>query len=268
MRVAVAQFSAGMSKPANLERIAKLTAQAADSGARLVVFPEASMCDFGQKTDDLRSVAEPLDGRFITTLSELAARHRTTVVAGMFESIPGDHLIYNSAIVVDPVNGLIGTFHKRHLFDAFGEVESERFRAGEEDPLQIEVDGFRAAVVICYDMRFASFIERAADQGADLLLAPAAWVAGPLKEEHLGIVARARALDNTMYVVVGGQTGVAYTGRSVIVDPLGATIAGLGDGEGIAIADVSHERVLEARARLPILAQRRAADLVTRRGVV
>jgi len=154
MRVAVAQFSAGMSKPVNLERIARLTAHAADSGAQFVVFPEAAMCDFGEKTDDLRSVAEPLDGRFVTALSELAAQHRMTVVAGMFESIPGDRLIHNSAIVVDPVKGLVGAFHKRHLFDAFGEVESERFRAGEEDPLQIEIDGFRAAVVICYDMPF------------------------------------------------------------------------------------------------------------------
>src|SRR5882672_5200605 len=106
MRIAVAQLSAGMSKPANLERITTLAAQAADSGARLVVFPEAAMCDFGEKTDDLHAVAEPLDGRFVTTLSELAARHRMTVVAGMFESIPGERLIYNSAVVVDPSKGL------------------------------------------------------------------------------------------------------------------------------------------------------------------
>jgi predicted amidohydrolase len=147
------------------------------------------------------------------------------------------------------------------MFDAFGEVESERFRAGTEDPLQVEIEGFRAAVVICYDMRFASFIERAADQGAELLLAPTAWVAGPLKEEHLTVVARARALDNTMYVAVGGMAGAAYTGRSVIVDPLGAQIAGLGEGEGVAIADISHERLKEARSRLPVLEQRRALRL-------
>jgi deaminated glutathione amidase len=263
MRVAVAQFGPGMGKPANLERIAKLTAQAAEAGAQLVVFPEAAMCDFGEQTDDLHSVAEPLDGRFVTRLSELASRHRTTLVAGMFETLPGDHRIHNSAAVVDPVKGLVGVFHKRHLFDAFGELESERFRAGEEAPLQIEVDGFRAAVVICYDMRFAGFIETAADQGAELLLAPTAWVAGPLKEEHLSVVARARALDNTMYVAVGGHCGVGYTGRSVIVDPLGAQIAGLGDKEGVAIADISHERLKEARARLPLLAQRRAARLTT-----
>jgi deaminated glutathione amidase len=262
MRVAVAQFAAGMSKPANLERITQLAAQAADAGARLVVFPEAAMCDFGQKTDDLHGVAEPLDGRFVSTLSELAARHRMTVVAGMFESILGERRIHNSAVVVDPVKGLTGTYHKRHLFDAFGELESERFRAGEEDPLQVEIDGFRAAVVICYDMRFASFIERAADQGAEVLLAPTAWVAGPLKEEHMSVVARARALDNTMYVAVGGQSGVAYTGRSVIVDPLGVQIAGLGDGESVAVADLSRERVEEARTRLPLLAQRRARVVV------
>ena len=262
MRIAVAQFGSGMDKPANLERIADLSARAADAGARLVVFPEGAMCDFGERADDLHSVAEPLDGRFVTTLSELAARHRMVVVAGMFEKIPGERLIHNTAVVVDSVKGLIGTFHKRHLFDAFGEVESERFRPGEEDPLQVEVDGFRAAVVICYDMRFASYIERAADQGAQVLLAPAAWVAGALKEEHLSVVARARALDNTVYVAVGGHSGVGYTGRSTIVDPLGAQIAGLGDGEGVALADISQERLKEARTRLPVLAQRRARIVV------
>lgn len=259
MRIAVAQFSAGMNKAANLERIASLTGRAAEAGARLVVFPEAAMCDFGTNTDDLRSVAEPLDGRFVRILSELAARFKLTVVAGMFESMPNDHLIHNSAVVVDPAKGLVGAYRKRHLYDAFGEIESGRFRSGTEDPLLIGVGGFVVAVVICYDIRFASFIERAADSGADLLLAPAAWVAGPLKEEHLSVLARARAIDNTMYIAVGGQTGVGYTGRSVIIDPLGAILAGLGDAEGVAVADVSRERLDAVRARLPVLAQRRTA---------
>ena len=259
MRIAIGQFSAGMDKPSNLARISDLTVRAADAGAHVVVFPEGAMCDFGAPTDDLSGLAEPLDGRFVQTLSELAARFGLTVVAGMFEAIPGDKLIYNSAVVVDPKKGLAGTYRKRHLFDAFGEIESERFCRGDQDPLLVEIGGFKAAVVICYDIRFASFIERAADAGAELLVAPAAWVAGPLKEEHLGILAHARALDNTMYVAVGAQTGPAYTGRSVIVDPLGATLAGLGEAEGIAVAEISHERLKAARARLPVLTQRRGA---------
>jgi deaminated glutathione amidase len=264
MKIAVAQLSATMSKPANLERIADLTSRAADAGARLVVFPEGAMCDFGAKTDDLHRMAEPLDGQFVNSLSKLADRFGLTLVAGMFESIPADHLIHNSAVVVAPSKGLLGVYRKRHLFDAFGEVESERFRAGEDDPLVVEIDGFKVAVVICYDMRFASFIERAADGGADVLVAPAAWVAGPLKEEHLSIVAHARAIDNTMYIAVGGQGPPAYTGRSVIIDPLGVTLAGLGEAEGVATAEVSRDRLNAARARLPVLFQRRAAASATR----
>jgi len=258
MKIAVAQLSATMSKPANLERIADLTARAADAGARLVVFPEGAMCDFGTKTDDLHSVAEPLDGQFVVALSKLADRFDLTLVAGMFESIRGEHLIYNSAVVVAPSAGLAGVYRKHHLFDAFGEIESERFRAGDEAPLLVEIDGFKVGVVICYDMRFASFIERAGDGGADVIAAPAAWVAGPLKEEHLGVVAHARAIDNTVYVAIAGQGPPAYTGRSVVVDPLGVTLAGLGDIDGVATAEVSRDRLTAARARLPILAQRRA----------
>jgi deaminated glutathione amidase len=259
MRIAIGQFSAGMDKTANLARISDLTARAADAGAKVVVFPEGAMCDFGAATDELHGVAEPLEGRFVQALSELAARFGLTVVAGMFELIPGETLVYNAAVVVDPAKGLVGTYRKRHLFDAFGETESERFRGGDEAALLVEIGGFKTAVVICYDLRFASFIERAADAGAELLVAPAAWVAGPLKEEHLSVLAHARALDNTMYVAVGAQTGPAYTGRSVIVDPLGATLAGLADAEGVAVGEVSRERLKAARARLPVLAQRRAA---------
>ncbi|HSS92897.1 MAG TPA: nitrilase-related carbon-nitrogen hydrolase, partial [Candidatus Dormibacteraeota bacterium] len=59
---------------------------------------------------------------------------------------------------------------------------------------------------------------------------------------------------------VGGQTGRMYTGRSVVVDPLGATLAGLGDEEGVAVADVTRERLRSARARLPVLVQRKAVQ--------
>src|SRR3981081_2474313 len=177
----------------------------------------------------------------------------------MFESIPDDRLVYNAAVAVDPAKGLIGAYHKRHLFDAFGEIESERFRAGQEDPLLIEIAGLAVPGFICYDIRFASFIERAADGGAELLLAPAAWVAGPLKEEHLSVLVRGRAVEKTMYVGVGAQIGTQYTGRSAVVDPLGVALAGLGDAEGVATAEISRERLNAARARLPVLAQRKAA---------
>jgi deaminated glutathione amidase len=266
MKVAVAQFSAGKDKVANLHSIAGLAEQAAGAGAQVVVFPEAAMSDFGARTDDLASAAEPLDGPFVSGMSRLAARLGLTLAAGMFESIPGDHRVYNTLVVADPKRGLTATYRKRHLYDAFGDKESARIRPGEEDPPLIELNGFMVALAICFDIRFPGFIDRLADRGADLLLLPSAWVAGPLKEEHWSVLTRARAIDNTMYVAAAGQTGTAYCGRSVIVDPLGVVVAGLGEAEGVAVAEISHERLRHARARLPLVAQRRPATEGAPRG--
>jgi predicted amidohydrolase len=266
MKVAVAQFSAGKDKVANLRSIAGLAAQAAAAGAQVAVFPEAAMRDFGARTDDIASDAEPTDGLFVTGLARLATKHGLTLVAGMFEAIPGDHRIHNTLVVVDPHRGLTTTYRKRHLYDAFGDQESARIKAGEEDPPLIELDGFSVALAICYDIRFPAFIGRLADRGADLLLLPSAWVAGPLKEAHWNVLARARAIDNTMYVAAAGQTGSAYCGQSVIVDPLGVVVAGLGETEGVGVAEISQERLHHARARLPLVAQRRPAPEGVPRG--
>ena len=261
MKVAVAQFSAGMDKSANLERIAALTVQAAAGGARLVVFPEAAMCDFGRPDDDLRPMAETLDGRFVDSLQRLASKHSVSILAGMFETIPGDRHVYNTAVIVDPIRSAPAVYRKHHLFDAFGDKESDRIQPASDPPSLVEIDGYRLGIAICYDLRFAGFIESIADLGADVLLLPSAWVAGPLKEEQWSLLTRARALDNTIYVAAAGQTGSTYAGRSVIVDPMGIVIAGLGEVESVAVVEISRERLARVRARLPVVEQRKAPVL-------
>lgn len=258
MRVAVAQFESGPDKAANLERITKLAEEGASAGARLVVFPEGAMHNFGALTDDLRPAAEPLDGPFVRELRELASRLEVTLVAGVFESIPGDRRISNTAVVIDARNGLVAAHRKRHLYDAFGELESERFRPGDAELPIVEVNGFLTAVAICYELRFPAFIQHAADRGADLLVVPSAWVAGALKEEHWNLIVRTRALENTMYVSAAGMTGAGYCARSMIVDPMGVVVAGLGEVAGVAVADLTRERLAQVRAKLPLVAQRRA----------
>jgi predicted amidohydrolase len=259
MKVAVAQFASGPDKASNLEHISALSSEAARAGARLVVFPEGAMHTFGALTDNLAPAAEPLDGRFVGELSRLAARLDLTVVAGMFESIAGDHRIYNTAVVVG-AKGLVASHRKRYLYDAFSEMESDRMRAGTEELPLVDIDGFATAVSICYELRFPAFIQHAADRGADLLVVPAAWVAGPLKEEHWSVMVRARAIENTMYVAGAGMTGAGYCGRSVIVDPLGVVQAALGEAEGVTVAEVTKERLAQVRARLPLGAQRRTGS--------
>ena len=264
MRVAVAQFASSADKTENIERLAALTRQAHQDGAHVVVFPESTMHTFGEMADDLRSAAEPLDGPFVDALLRLTYRIGIKVVAGMFEAIPGDDRIYNTAVVVDPRDGVVAAHRKQFLYDAFGDRESDRFRPGTDDPPIVEIEGFKVGVVICYEMRFPSYIQQIADRGADVLLVPAAWVAGPLKEDHWQVMVRARAMENTMFVAGAGLTGIEYCGRSMIVDPLGVVQVGLGEAEGVATGEITQERLAHARARLPLVAQRRAASPASR----
>jgi predicted amidohydrolase len=255
MRVAVAQFAAGTVKPANVSRVQELVVRAE---ADLVVLPEAAMHPFGQPGGDLARVAEPLDGPFVTGVAEAAAKTGSTVVAGMFETIPGDHRrAYNTVVAVGPA-GILGRYRKVHLFDALGWRESDRLSPGPVDGLlTFAVRDLVVGVLTCYDLRFPELARALVDRGVTLLALPAAWVAGPLKEDHWLTLVRARAIENTCWVAAAGQTPPEYAGRSAVVDPLGVPVVQLGEEEGVAVADASATRVRQVRTRLPCLEHRR-----------
>jgi deaminated glutathione amidase len=259
--VVAAQFSTDLNAQANRARCVEAVRRAGDEGAGLVVLPEAAMCGFGKPTTDLSELAEPLDGPFVTALVE-AASNRITVVAGMFERVPGEHRVFNTLVLVGQ-RGLVGAYRKVHLYDALGWVESERIAPGapgsDNTPLA-PVGDFTVGVLTCYDLRFPESARAAVDAGATVLAVPAAWVSGEHKVEHWRTLLRARAIENTAYVVAAAQPGPTYTGHSQIVDPFGVVVSELGPTEsGAATAEMTGTRIEEARSALPVLAHRRFA---------
>jgi predicted amidohydrolase len=257
MRLALAQITAGRDKAANRATIAAYARRAADAGARLVVFPEASMHDFGPPTMSLGPVAETLDGPFVTALRETAARHRIAILAGMFERSDDPNRVYNTLAYVDAEGNLAGTYRKIHLYDALGFVESDRLVAGDGATLTFTCEGTRFGAMTCYDLRFPELARRLVTEGAQALLLPAAWLHGLLKENHLVTLARARAIENTAYFCVADMVGGAYSGNSVAIDPMGVVLASGGEVETLLCVDLEPERVEQVRAKLPSVANRR-----------
>ena len=89
------------------------------------------------------------------------------------------------------------------------------------------------------------------------MLVPAQWAAGPLKEDHWVTLLRARAIENTVFVVAADQAGPIGAGRSMIVDPMGVTLAALGEEDGLITADLDRDRLDDVRVKNPSLAARR-----------
>jgi len=109
----------------------------------------------------------------------------------------------------------------------------------------------------CYDLRFPEQARALVDRGAEVLVVPAAWVAGPRKVDHWTTLLRARAIENTVYVVGVGQPGPRYTGHSMVVGPLGDVLVEAGDGPATLRAELDPSAVAEARRTNPSLANRR-----------
>ncbi|MGA1837992.1 carbon-nitrogen hydrolase family protein [Herbiconiux sp. 11R-BC] len=256
--VAVAQFAPGADKAANLETIARLTRQAAARGASLVVFPEYSSFFVDPLGEALVQNAEPLDGPFVTVLSGLAAELDVHIIAGLVARARDERRFSNLLVAVSPVDGVVATYSKLHLYDAFGAHESEWVEAGDiAEPQTFSIEGVTVGMQTCYDIRFPEVSRRLVDAGADLVAVPAEWVRGPLKEHHWRSLVTARALENTIYVAAADQTPPIGVGASLVVDPMGVTIASLGEREDVAVAWIDPRRIDEVRRVNPALALRR-----------
>ena len=255
LRLALVQKASSLDAAENREALTPVS-EKLEPGTGLVVLPEAFMRDFGAADTDLAATAEPLDGPFVQRLTALAGECDTTFVAGMFEVSDDPARPYNTLVVVDR-GGLRASYRKIHLYDSFGYQESARLVAGPVEPVLVDVDGFRVGLMTCYDLRFPELARELVSRGAELLVVPAAWVAGPLKVDHWCTLARARAIENTVFVAAVGQPGPRYTGHSMVVGPAGEVVAELADGDRVLAAVVDRAALEEARATNPSLANRR-----------
>jgi predicted amidohydrolase len=255
--VAVVQFSPTADAAANLALIGGLVATASDRGARVVVFPEYSSYFVDPFDESLRENAEDLDGPFTRALTALAAEHDVTVVAGLLEKADDDRRVRNTVVAVD-VSGVIATYRKLHLYDAFGQRESDWIEPGRLDgPETFEAGGLRFGLMTCYDVRFPEVARMLVDAGADVFLVPAEWVRGPLKEYHWSTLLHARAIENTVFVAAADHPPPLGVGHSMIIDPQGVQIAAVGTGTGVAVAHLDPSAIDRVRRINPALALRR-----------
>lgn len=259
LAIAVAQFAPGADKAANLEHIRDLATTAASRGARLVVFPEYSSYFTAELGEHSVAAAETLSGPFVAGLEAIAKVLGIHIVAGMLELSPADDDRFsNTLVALDPHGALVAKYRKVHLYDAFGQRESDWVVPGAiEAPETFALGELTVGLQTCYDIRFPEVTRRLVDAGADLVVLPSEWVRGPLKELHWRTLVTARAIENTVYFAAADQAPPIGAGNSMIVDPMGVELATIGDESAVALAWVSAERIASVRAVNPALGLRR-----------
>ena len=255
--VAVVQLQADADAEANA-RAATTAIRTADP-AELVLLPEYTS---GWAATLSPELAQSPSGAFATSIRDAAAQTGRTVVLGTME--PDDDAAprcANVARVVGPDGRDVGHYRKVHLFDAYGITESDTLvpgPAGAEHALVFDAGPMRVGVATCYDLRFPETFRVLADAGADVFAVGAAWAAGEGKAELLLTLARARAIENTAYVLISSQPGPGRSGHSAIIGPTGEVLAQAGAQEEVTLhAELDPDVLRKVRAQVPSLRHRR-----------
>lgn len=237
----------------NLRRAAARVAEAARQGARVVVFPELFATGFTMQPEPF---AEPVPGATTQAVASLAQRHGVWVVASLVEQGPGRP--YNTAVAVRPDGTLACHYRKLHPF-SFGD-ENNHYTAGEALPV-FDLDGVRAALQICYDLRFPETFRLLADRGVELAFVLANWPTR--RAAHWSTLLAARAIENQMAVCgvnrVGRDPALDYPGLSALHDGRGEVLVAAGAEPGIVTGLLDVDDLRRWRAQFPALRDRRPA---------
>ncbi|MBV6272304.1 carbon-nitrogen hydrolase family protein [Alcaligenaceae bacterium CGII-47] len=262
-KVAAIQMVSGVSAKHNLSEAAGLIAQAAVSGARLVVLPEY-FCLMGQHDTDKLGLAEDFgQGPIQSFLSQQAQEHGLWLVGGTLPlRSPDADRIYNACLTFGPDGKVCARYDKIHLFGfQRGDEdydESRVIRPGDNAPQVLALPFGRVGLSICYDLRFPEMFRAWGD--VSLLVLPAAftYTTGSV---HWEVLLRARAIENQCYVLASAQGGLHENGRrtwghSMLIDPWGEVLDCLPEGPGVVSGQLEQRRIEEVRQALPALRHR------------
>jgi N-carbamoylputrescine amidase len=261
---------------ANLAVIESRVAEAAKSGARLVLLQElhngAYFCQ--HESVEEFDLAEPIPGPSTERLGKLAKQHGVVLVSSLFEK-RATGLYHNTAVVFDADGSTAGKYRKMHIPDDPGFYEKFYFTPGDLGFTPIDTSVGRLGVLVCWDQWYPEGARLMALAGAELLLYPTAigWDPDDAQDEKNRqrdawvLSHRGHAVANGLPVLscnrVGHEqspmdaAGIDFWGNSHVLGPQGEFIAEAGGDPTILLADVDMQRSEHVRRIWPFLRDRR-----------
>lgn len=229
----------------NIETARRAVNAAVAASAELVVLPECM--NTGYLFDDAeqcREIAERLDGKYVSFLSELAADHRIHLASGMTELGADGRSVFNSAVLLGPGGDLIAHYQKQFL----ATHDQNWFSVGTTRYPVVDTELGRLGLMICFDGRIPEITRMLAVSGADVVLDIANFFA----MDQADLWVPARAYENGVWIVaatkVGNERSIHYPGGAMIVTPDGTVLDRVNTGiHGAAIASIDPSRARDKR---------------------
>jgi (R)-amidase len=217
---------------ANRAKAVSFARYSVNQGADVVLFHEELVVGY---TDDMRELAEPVDGPTTQGFRKVLEGSDSLIVYGATERDGDD--CYISAPVVSAA-GVIANYRKMHLWrQAEGLRHEPTFYRPGDSLVTFDVKGRKCGVMICYDGDFPETTRSYADLGCTVLF----WLNNRRSRGHEEV--RDLAKDNSVIMAVSccsglNESGDRCRGGSNITDSSGTLLAEIWDREGVIVRDV------------------------------
>ncbi|SCL88349.1 carbon-nitrogen hydrolase family protein [Sporanaerobacter sp. PP17-6a] len=257
--IAALQLNSNDNKKQNLRNVITLIEEAAERKAKIVAMPE-NMNYVGVEKE-----SETIPGYTTNLLAEQAVKYNIYIHCGSISEDSKTGRPYNTTVFINPKGEIICKYRKLHMFDV-DIKEGPSFRESDNktpgsEIVTIETEYGNLGFSICYDIRFPEMYRIMALNGAQIIFAPACFVMNTGKD-HWEPLLRARAIENTCYIVAPAQIGIkpsyqAY-GKTLIVDPWGNVIAKAMDKPCVVTSEIDLDYLENIRKQVPSLKNRRS----------
>jgi len=269
LKAACIQINSQNDIKSNIDRAEQFINEAVQKGADFIALPE-NIALMSATTDETLAKANFMeDSVALQEFCRIAHKvNKFLLIGSLHIKDHNSKKLFNRSFLINGKGEVVSYYDKIHLFNvdiANGEShrESERFNHGGQACVAKTPWGY-LGMTVCYDVRFPKLYRDLAKNGAWFITVPSAFtqVTG---EAHWHVLLRARAIENSCYIIAPAQTGKHPSGRqtfghSLIIDPWGRVLADAGTEEGIIIAEIDSEVSKKIRQELPSLQHDREYD--------
>ena len=236
--VAATQMSCTRDSIANIENAKKLTRQAANDGAQIILIQELFESVYFpclNRPEEFTMAKPYKDNPLLQEMSALARELSVVLPTSFFEK--DNNTYYNSLAVIDADGSISEPYRKSHIPDGPGYEEKYYFHPGNTGFKVFETKYAKIGVGICWDQWFPEASRIMALNGAELLFYPTAIGSEPDTPEldsrdSWQLVMQGHSAANTLPVIASNRIGtetnekfsMTFYGSSFITDGTGVKV--------------------------------------------
>jgi N-carbamoylputrescine amidase len=278
IKLGLIQTDVSVNPDANLKKTLALAERAAKHGAQIICTQELFRSQYFCQSEDHENfkLAERIPGPSTDAFCKFAKKHKTVVIASLFEK-RASGVYHNTAAIIDADGSLLGIYRKMHIPDDPLYYEKFYFTPGDLGFKAWQTKYAKIGVLICWDQWYPEGARLTAMQGAEILFYPTAIGWHPGEKAKYGAkqhgawetIQRAHAVANGCYVAVAnrighevlkgvGGDGIEFWGQSFVAGTSGEIISKASSNkEEILVVPVDLANVDTTRTHWPFLRDRR-----------